>query len=154
MLRGVLVPVPFWVAVAVDAAAWVLLSAWAGWRAARRPLDRLDGGGAVHLPRYERTLAIRAWKDRLPEAGGWFGGLSKRHLPPADDRRGRLQRFARESRRAELTHLWILAATPLFVVWNPWPLFLAMVAFALVANVPCLLVARYNRGRVTRALSR
>ena len=154
MLRDVLVPLPFWVAVAVDALAWVVVSAWAGWRAARRPLHRLDGGRAVALQRYERALVIRAWKDRLPEAGGWFGGMSKRHLPRDDDRRTRLQRFARESRRAELTHLWILAATPLFAVWNRWPLFLAMVAFALGANVPCLLVARYNRGRVTRALSR
>ena len=46
-------------------------------------------------------------------------------------------------------HHWlIVAATPVFAVWNPPGLFLAMVVFAIVANGPCLVVLRYNRARV------
>jgi glycosyl-4,4'-diaponeurosporenoate acyltransferase len=43
-----------------------------------------------------------------------------------------------------------LAATPVFALWNPLGLFLAMVVFALTANVPCLVVLRYNRARLVR----
>ncbi len=144
---------PWPVVVLLDAAAWVAISLWCGWRAARRPPDRLHGGGRAHPGRAERWLRIRAWKDRLPEAGTWFGGVSKRRLPPGADHRSRLTRFAVESRRAELAHAWILAAVPVFAVWNPPGLFAAMVGFAVVANVPCLLVARYNQARVRLALS-
>ena len=48
------------------------------------------------------------------------------------------------------THWLILAATPAFALWNPPGLFVAMVVFALVANVPCLVVLRYNRARLLR----
>jgi Glycosyl-4,4'-diaponeurosporenoate acyltransferase len=37
-----------------------------------------------------------------------------------------LERFAAETRRAELAHWLILAASPWFFLWNPWWLGLAM----------------------------
>jgi glycosyl-4,4'-diaponeurosporenoate acyltransferase len=150
----VLARLPFWITVAVDALAWAVISSAAGWWGVRLPADRLDGGGPVDASRYRRWLRIAIWKDRLPEAGTLFGGVSKRSLPPGEHHRDRLLRFARESRRAELTHAVILATTPAFLLWNPAGLFVAMAAFAAVANVPCLLVARFNRGRVQRALRR
>jgi glycosyl-4,4'-diaponeurosporenoate acyltransferase len=150
----VLVRLPFWITVVVDAFVWAVISAVAGWWGVRLPADRLDGGGPVEASRYRRWLRIGAWKDRLPEAGTLFGGVSKRTLPPGTRHRDRLLRFARESRRAELTHAAILATTPAFLLWNPPGLFAAMVAFAAVANLPCLAVARFNRGRVQRALRR
>jgi glycosyl-4,4'-diaponeurosporenoate acyltransferase len=42
--------------------------------------------------------------------------------------------------------------TPAFVVWNPWWVEIAMVVYALAANLPCLLVQRYNRARLARLL--
>ena len=59
---------------------------------------------------------------------------------------GHLERFVVETRRAEATHWLVLAAGPFFVLWNPWGLALVMVAYAVVANVPCLLIQRYNAG--------
>jgi glycosyl-4,4'-diaponeurosporenoate acyltransferase len=149
----VAVDIGFVGALVVDVVVWTVLSAWCGWRAARRPLHRLDGGGPVRRHRLHRALGVARWKDRLPEAGTWFGGMSKRHLPPGRPAE-RLERFARESRRAELTHAWLLAATPVFALWNPPGLFAAMVGFSVVANVPCWLVARSNRSRCRVALAR
>jgi glycosyl-4,4'-diaponeurosporenoate acyltransferase len=57
-----------------------------------------------------------------------------------------------ETRRAELAHWPILALGPVFFAWNPWWLALAMVGYAVVANVPCILVQRYNRARLYRML--
>jgi glycosyl-4,4'-diaponeurosporenoate acyltransferase len=86
----------------------------------------------------------------VPEAGAVFaGGFAKRDL-----RRGDLDRYLLETRRAEYTHWAILAAAPLFLLWNPPAVWLLMVAYAVVANVPCLLIQRYNRARLLRILGR
>lgn len=75
----------------------------------------------------------------------------KRSLPRRD--REGLTRFAAETRRAELVHWAIPAALPIFALWNPAALLAAMAAYALVANAPCVIVQRYNRGRIERVLA-
>src|SRR5829696_3072371 len=113
---------PWGAVVVVDTLAWTVISLAAGLWAASRPLARLARDGPItRLHRWERSgdwyrrvLRVNAWKHLLPDAGAWFGGLPKRHLPPASNRRARLTRFAAESRRAELAHWWMLAPTPVF----------------------------------------
>lgn len=146
--------------VGLDAAVWAGWSAVVGYTAHRLPRARLDHdnpftrlrgwerGGRV----YER-VRIRRWKDVVPELGGAFrGGVSKRSL--AARRTGALADFAVETRRAEMVHWAIPLVTPVFVLWNPPWLFAAMVGYAVVANLPCLVIQRYNRGRVLRVADR
>jgi glycosyl-4,4'-diaponeurosporenoate acyltransferase len=147
----VLVPLDWPVAVLVDVVVWPLVSLAAGWWWARRPDAALAGTGWLTRLRpfeargtwYERVLHVRRWKGWLPEAGSWFGGTSKRSMP-----KGGLAVLRRECVRAELVHWTILAATPLFAVWNPPGLFAAMVVFAVVANLPCIVVPRFTRARI------
>ncbi len=91
-------------------------------------------------------LGVRRWKDRLPEAGAVFGPVSKRALP------GRtaagLEAFAAETRRAEGVHWAALAPLAAMPWWNPGGLMACMATYAVVANVPCIIVQRYNRGRI------
>ena len=102
---------------------------------------------------YRRVLRVPRWKDRVPEAGALFaGGVSKRPLPA--DELGGLDRFVVETRRAELGHWLAAAAGPLFVLWNPWPAAVVLVAYGLAANLPCVAIQRYNRLRAERVLSR
>jgi glycosyl-4,4'-diaponeurosporenoate acyltransferase len=151
----VLVPLAF------DALVWVAWSSLAGRYQARRPLDALRRPGRMTRLRgfergggwYEQWFRVRAWKDHLPEAGTWFGGMSKSRLPPGA-RSDSLERFAAESLRAERTHWAVAAITPLFLAWNPPGLFLVNVLFALLINAPCIAVARYNRARIARIRSR
>lgn len=146
--------------VALDAVVWATWSGLVGYTAHRLPLHRVARDGPLTRLRaweqsgraYER-LAIRRWKDRLPEFGAVFrGGVSKRALPSRTT--SDLDRFAAETRRAELVHWTIPVITPLFALWNPPWLLAAMAAYAVVANVPCLVVQRYNRGRLLRVLDR
>jgi glycosyl-4,4'-diaponeurosporenoate acyltransferase len=154
-----IVELPLWSVAILNVAAWGSWSAIAGYIAHRRPvasfardtwlyqLRAVERGGL-----YEQRLAIKRWKDRLPEAGGLFtGGFSKRSVRTKD--RETLERFVVETRRAEWTHWAIMAATPQFLVWNPWWVEPFMIVYALAANLPCLLVQRYNRTRLQRLLA-
>lgn len=153
-----MIELPKWAMVVLDVAVWGGWSAIVGYIAHRRPatafaddswlyrLRAVERGGRL----YER-LGIKRWKDRLPEAGALFtGGFSKRTVRTRD--REVLERFVVETRRAEWTHWVIMLITPVFLVWNWWWVELLMVVYALAANLPCLLVQRYNRARLTRLL--
>lgn len=102
---------------------------------------------------YERLLAIRLWKDRLPDAARWLpGGVAKRLARDAGSTD--LERFIRETWRGELCHWCALACAPVFFLWNPLWADAVMVAYALAANLPCILVQRYNRLRTRRVVAR
>lgn len=140
----------------INVVAWVAAGTIVGTWRARQPLDRVARVGPCTRLRsferdgelYVRIFRVRAWKRLVPEAGTWFGGMSKRRLPNSHE--GGLQRLAVESLRAEKTHLTMLAVTPVFVFWNDPIPFLANVCFSLVVNVPPIVVTRFNRHRLAR----
>ena len=149
-----------WGLVAIYAVLWTCFHFGSGWLAHHLParlLRRLpfigrsyawERDGAIY-----RRLAIGAWKDRLPEAGAVLpGGFSKRRLLSSDA--AYLERFAVETARAEFAHWlpWLLSLT--FFAWNPWPIGVLMVLYGAATNAPCILVQRYNRARLVRALGR
>jgi len=145
----------------IDAGVWALWSLLCGYVAHRISPSRLSRDNWLFRLRrfessgrfYERSLRIKRWKDRVPDAGDLFqGGASKRRLTAHD--REHLEAFAVETRRAELTHWLILGVTPWFFLWNPWWLGLVMVGYGIVANVPCVAIQRYNRARLLRMIQR
>jgi len=93
-------------------------------------------------------LRIHAWKDHLPEAGKFFSlhPFDKSHLTRFD--RDYLARFILETCRAELAHVLPFLFYPLCLLWNPWPANLIMFLYAVLANVPFILIQRYNRARL------
>ena len=142
---------------ALDVGAWAVVHSVTGYAVHRLPVRRLDHDTWLfRAHRFERdgrfyrdTLHIHRWKDALPEAGGLFrGGVSKRHLPSADS--GGLERFAVETRRAELGHWLAAAGGPLFALWNPAPIAVVMLVYGVGVNLPFVAIQRYNRLRITR----
>ncbi len=146
--------------VLLDVVVWAVWGFSVGLFAHRLPVDRLDRDrGLLRLRPAEldgrrfARLRVKRWKDRLPEAGSFFaGGFSKRRVVSRDP--AYLERFVVETRRAEVTHWLVMAIAPVFVLWNPWWMVTIMCAYAFVANVPCLVVQRYNRARLYRVLER
>lgn len=107
-------------------------------------LHRWEERGTV----YRRWLKINAWKDRLPEAGEFFSlhSFNKSHINRFE--KEYLSRFILETCRAELAHLLPFFFYPLCLPWNPWPANLIMGIYVVVANVPFIIIQRYNRARL------
>jgi glycosyl-4,4'-diaponeurosporenoate acyltransferase len=147
--------------VLVDCAVWALWGTAVGLAAHRAGVDSFGHDSWLTRLRgcerdgrwYERRLHIKAWKDIVPEAGALFGkGFSKRRLMSGSI--DHLHRFMIETRRAEVTHWIVLAIAPLFILWNPWGLAIVMCVYAVIANGPCIIIQRYNRGRLVRVIGR
>ena len=148
-------------AIVVGSAMWAVLSFTIGYSMHRRSLDRFAHDNAITRLRpfeadgrfYERVTRVRRWKRHLPEGGDFYeGGFNKSHLRGRDD--AHLNRFVAETRRAEMTHWAVMSCGPLFWVWSTFWLGWMMVAFGVVANIPCIIAQRYNRARLLRVLAR
>jgi glycosyl-4,4'-diaponeurosporenoate acyltransferase len=137
----------------VDALVWAGWSALVGALGARWSDERVGRDGPLTTVRaFEsggelyRRLGIRRWKRWLPDAGGFAGGRPKRlegRLDPAG-----WTALAVETRRAERVHWLILLALPVIALWTRGVLLGAMVAYAMLANAPCIAAQRYNRLRL------
>lgn len=147
-------------AVVLNIGLWAGAQVSAGYAAHRLPLTKLQRDrGLLVLRRfedsgrwYERTLRISRWKDRLPEAGAFFdGGVAKTHIPGRST--GGLERFAAETRRAEIAHWASFACLPLCILWNSALGVGLMCAYGLIVNLPLIAIQRYNRGRIDRILT-
>ena len=64
-----------------------------------------------------------------------------------------LERFAAETRRAELVHWVNAAAGPLFLVWCPPVIGAVMVVFGPVVHLPFVCIQRSNRAQIERVLA-
>lgn len=147
------------VTVLVDVLAWGAIHASTGYFVHRLSTERFRADNRLTRPRaierggalYTETFRIRRWKRLLPEAGALFaGGFDKKRLGGRDPLR--LERYMAETRRAELGHVLALLAAPAFFAWNPWPVGVFMLAYAIIANGPCIAAQRYNRLRIQRVL--
>ncbi len=144
--------------IAVNVVAWPVFHLGIAWLATRVPTHWFDPSSPLYRIRpwerggsvYER-MGVRRWKKWLPDGAAWFrGGFPKRALASADAEYRR--RFLIETCRGEWAHWMQILSAALFFLWNPWSLGLVMVAYALAANMPCIIAQRFNRIRLARSL--
>jgi len=101
---------------------------------------------------YERFLAVRLWKDLLPDGAPWLGGFAKKSLAGRD--LDYISRFRIETCRGELAHYIQIPCVLVALLWNPWPLAAIIITgYALVSNIPCIVVQRHTRHRLSRLMS-
>jgi glycosyl-4,4'-diaponeurosporenoate acyltransferase len=114
---------------------------------------RIYGVQGWEVDLYRRRLLIRRWKRMLPDGAVWVGGNFRKGVMRGYDT-VYLRQFVKETRRAEAAHWLMLACLPIFFLWNPRWAWSVMALYAMVANIPCILVQRYNREIVRRLLLR
>lgn len=145
----------------VDIAAWALFHLGISYALYRMPLRVFEKETALTRIRYweqggrtwQRLLRVRQWKDRLPDGDSVLGrGFPKKRL--GEGSADYLRQFVAESRRAEWTHWLLIPPAFLFFLWNPPWASWVMVAYALAANVPFILIQRFNRPRLMRLSDR
>ena len=104
-------------------------------------------------PRSSSSLFLKKWKRHLPDGASWFaGGFHKRVLMSKDARY--LSRFILETRRGEACHWTAMISCSIPFFWNPWWGCWVIGLYAVVANLPCILLQRVNRKRLQRMLLR
>ncbi|WP_208560402.1 glycosyl-4,4'-diaponeurosporenoate acyltransferase [Marinilactibacillus kalidii] len=98
---------------------------------------------------WESYTAVKNWKDKLPDGASLIGlGYKKKHLQSISE--VDYDRFILETKRAELTHWLILLPAPLFFFWNPLGAAWLNIIYAVIVNVPFIIIQRYNRPRLER----
>lgn len=101
---------------------------------------------------YRRYLHIRRWKRLLPDGAPWVGGsFRKKHLQARDS--AYFRQLIVETRRGEAAHWLMLACFPIFFPFNPPWARVVISFYAIAANLPCIVVQRYNRNVAQRILA-
>jgi len=139
---------------------WPVIHFLSGYVAARRSISSFNQGkGLYRLRKFEASgqiyekLGVKIWKDWLPDFGEFFKpGFPKKKLKMRN--REYLEAFCLETCRAEFAHWLTMVGAPVFLLWNEWWVELIMIAYALAANVPCIIIQRYNRSRLSRLLTK
>jgi glycosyl-4,4'-diaponeurosporenoate acyltransferase len=144
-----------------SAAFWVGSALLVGLLANQVPPRWLSSGALGPTPASAQGLdraaagapGIRIWKRWIPDAGGALpGGVPKASLVRRDA--AALRRLVVETHRAELVHWLLWPAGLLTALWLPPAGVLVNVVFATLFNLPCVLLQRFNRGRLRRCLAR
>ena len=99
---------------------------------------------------YVKLFRVKAWKDRVPEAGELFriNPFNKKRF--ISKQKAYVERFILETCRGELAHWLPILFYPLSIIWNPPIGCWIMLAYALLANLPFVIIQRYNRIRLVR----
>jgi len=145
----------------LDIAAWLIIHMGVSYLMTHIPLSSFDTGLWLYKRRkwekdgriYARIFRLKKWKKRLPDGAALFkGGFQKKHLKGLDD--VYLDNFIRETCRAELAHWIMFLFSAVFFIWNPWWVGIVMIVYAILVNLPCIIIQRYNRIRLKRVYSR
>lgn len=140
--------------------AWPTVHITIAFVAVRLPSELFEADNWLTAPRrweadgrlYRDWVGIRKWKSFLPDGAPWLGGFAKKRLSARDDEYFR--QFACETRRAEIAHWCMLGCLPIVFLWNPPWACGVMAAYAVAANLPCILAQRYNRRVLYRMAQR
>ncbi|MFP4522721.1 MAG: glycosyl-4,4'-diaponeurosporenoate acyltransferase, partial [Fibrobacterota bacterium] len=100
---------------------------------------------------YERYFGVKKWKGKLPDGAALFAAGFKKGTVKSFNR-DFLTKYASETCRGEAVHWAVIACAPLFFLWNYTWAGWVMIAYALMANLPCIISQRYNRLRIMRML--
>ncbi len=106
-----------------------------------------EQGGAF----YEKVFLIKKWKRRLPDGAAMLGVKIDKSTKTLATLTGR-QKYFQETMRSEWAH-WVTMLLGLVLSsFNTFEVWLIMLAYALIANAPCIMAQRYNRIKLKRLL--
>ncbi len=100
---------------------------------------------------YNQFLKVHCWKKYLPDGAAFVKGeLKMRHLDFSSDQN--IVRFLTASCRGESSHWLSIFSFWVFGIFIPPIGVFYMFIYTLTANLPCIIVQRYNRPRITKLI--
>ncbi len=137
--------------VVIDCIAWIVIHLTVAYFSVRLPLSAFNPGSWLYRTRkwekdgtlYNRFLSVKKWKALLPSGGTAFRGFPMKRIESRKPEY--LRRWLVETCRSELCHWIAFFSAFLFFLWNPPVAGGIMVLYAFWANMPCIVVQRYNR---------
>lgn len=100
---------------------------------------------------YQRLFKVKIWKKFVPELSDFIKCIfPKKYIKVYNT--AYLSNYLIESCRAEFTHWNIIMSSFLFSLWNDTFYTIIMIMVAVVLNLPYIIIQRYNRPRITKAL--
>lgn len=100
---------------------------------------------------YEDKLHIKKWKDRLPQHIG-KNGFSKQHFTSLSSEY--IETFIKETCRAEWDHTISCIYIMITFIISPVTIAFIFSLLTMLANVPFLIIQRYNRFRLLKIKQR
>ena len=105
-----------------------------------------EKGGRVY-----NKLHIRRWKDRLPDMSRLMPDMVKKEVDPAAVTASQVELLVQETCVAEVVHTAsILLGLGALWLWPGWGGVVLWLIWFLLANLPFILIQRYNRPRLMR----
>jgi glycosyl-4,4'-diaponeurosporenoate acyltransferase len=151
----------FWT-IMIDIAAWFVIHIMVVFFAVRIPVEHFNPTGLLYRPKdwekqgavYQDFFKIKRWKKHTPDGAAFLKekGFPKKQL--LNSSTPYLKSFLLETCRAELTHWIIIFFAPFFFLWNRFWVGWIMILYALIENIPLIMVQRYNRIRFLSILHR
>ena len=149
---------PDWLVITLNFGGILLLQLATAWITTKVPLGQFQTDAWLYRTRpwerdgkiWKKLFGVTSWKDHLPDGAAFFRNGMKKNIVHGRNPHY-LDRLARETCRAELTHTVVLAFVPVFWLWNDPISGLVITGFIALANLPCVIVQRFNRPRLLRA---
>lgn len=102
---------------------------------------------------YSKIFKVRKWKKFLPD-GSAISKKGYRKKTLTNYSKENLERFLEESCRAELTHSLAILPFWVFGLFAQVEIIGIMLVYALIVNMPCIIVQRFNRPRILKILEK
>jgi glycosyl-4,4'-diaponeurosporenoate acyltransferase len=144
----------------IDIFAWVVFHLSIGYLSSKIPLEWLnpnrwlfqtffwEKGGEI----YQQLFRVRSWKKFIPNGSRLYrGAFSIRNLKTSDP--AYLDRWLKESVRAEICHWVMILPGFLFFLWNNVFIGWIMVIYAFLNNLVPIIAQRFNRPRMRKFLA-
>ncbi len=151
---------PQWITILICFVLWPVYQFIGAFIALKMDKNQLDSNRSLYKTRnwekdgyiYNHIFKVKKWKKYLPDGGGFLKNSFKKSKLENTSYEN-LQKYLIESCRAELTH-WI-AIIPFwtFGIFSPPRVIFYMFIYAIIANIPCIIVQRYNRPRIIKYLN-
>jgi len=144
----------------MDVVAWICFHISIGYWSSRLPLNFFDPQKSLFLTQkweqsgeiYQKLFHVRDWKKFIPNGSALYPNTFKlKNLPSLNLEY--LERWLRESCRAEFCHWVMILPGFLFFLWNNVEVGWWMVAYAVANNLVPIVMQRFNRPRVRRMLT-